>query len=111
LGLGLSLDPEAVYLAGVADWAGWAVPSAHFTPFLAGRRSEELRRGGGLSAEAAERVATLLLLRAGRGSGDGAQAGGFAAGFAAAGFAAAGFAGGLERLRGGIAKVESGIWE
>jgi len=106
LGLGLSPDPEAVCLVGAAGWAGWAVPSAHFTPFLAGGRSEELRRGGGLSAEAAERgIAALLLLRACRGSGDGARAEGFAAGFTA------GFAGGLERLRGGIAKVESGIWE
>jgi hypothetical protein len=105
LGLGLSLDPEAVCLAGAADWADWAVPSAHFTPFLAGGRSEELRRGEGLSVGAAERgIAALLLLRAGGGLGDGARAGGFAAGFTV------GFAGGLERLRGGIAMVESGIW-
>ena len=106
MGLGLSLDSKAVCLARAADWAGWAVPSAHFTLFLAGKRSEKLRRGGGLSVEAAERgIAALLLLRVGRGSGDRARAGGFAAGFTA------GFAGGSERLRGGIAKVESGIWE
>jgi hypothetical protein len=96
------VDPQVNYYQAIQSILCYA----YITTIIAIFITKELWRRSGLSAEAAEQgIAALLLLRASRGSGDGAQAEGFAAGFTAS------FAGGLERLQGGIAKVESGIWE
>src|SRR5580700_10958704 len=87
--IGLWVDLAASSLAWTGCWAGWAVPSAHLTAFLAGNRFRGLRRGGVASGELSERRAPFRGAGGGSGVGEG--------GVATAGFAVC--------LRGGISRA------